>query len=336
MTEKLKNKWLKLYEIANNISKFEPCNYFFPTDRFTFITKDNKESYLFSFFRLTENINAVACYLNEVDYMKAQKRLNTKNTKDEPTFFLQNALVCIWDDRNHLSKESYKLIKELGFSFRGRGAWLHFDKYETGYAPVTLNEKEVDILTEALGNLFMMLRAIFEQNLDPKFDEGNTLVRWFEPETNLYYTNPFKIDLPTDIAQHPLVTLQETPRLIEVKNLTSKNHTVELDWSYIDVVCNDSNNRSIFPLLLLGVISETELIITNDVLEPSYNKFNVVINALDEVIELHGKPKQIKVSDEDLHNILFDFCKKTNIKLSLVSRLPALNKARKESLSMMT
>ena len=335
MTEKLKNKWLKLYEIANNISKFEPCNYFFPTDRFTFITKDNKESYLFSFFRLTENINAIACYLNEVDYMKAQKRLNAKNTKDEPTFFLQNALVCIWDDRNHLSKESYKLIKELGFSFRGRGAWLHFDKYETGYAPVTLNEKEVDILIDAFGNLFMMLRAVFDQGLDPEFDKGKTLLRWYEPKTNLYYTNPFKIDIPTDIAQHPLVTLQETPRLAEVKKMATKNYTIELDWFYIDATYIDENKREAFPLILLGVNSETEFVLTNKFLEPSYNKFNVVINALDDIFELHGKPNQIKISDEDLHNILFDFCKKTNIKLSLVSRLHSLNKVHKECTSMM-
>ncbi len=286
MTEKLKNKWLKLYEIANNISRFEPCNYFFPTDRFTFITKGNKESYLFSFFRLTENINAIACYLNEVDYMKAQKRLNSKNTKDEPTFFLQNALVCIWDDRNHLSKESYKLIKELGFSFRGRGAWLHFDKYETGYAPVPLNEKEVDILIDTFGNLFMMLRAIFEQNLDPKFDEGNTLVRWFEPKTNLYYTSPFKIDLPTDIAQHPLVTVQETPRLVDVKNMKTKDYTVELDWTYIDVVFTDENNRDTFPLLLLGVDSDTGLIVARELLSPSHNKFYAVINTLDDALSI--------------------------------------------------
>ncbi len=336
MTEKLKNKWLKLYEIANNISKFEPCNYFFPTDRFTFITKDNKESYLFSFFKLTESMHAVACYLNEVDYIKAQQRLNTKNTKHEPLFFLQDALMCLWDDRNHLSKESYKLIKDLGFSFRGRGAWLHFDKYETGYAPVPLNEKEVDILTDALGNLFMMLRAIFEQNLDPKFDEGNTLVRWFEPQTNLYYTNPFKIDLPTDIAQHPLVTVQETPRLVDVKNMKTKDYTVELDWTYIDVVFTDENNRDTFPLLLLGVDSDTGLIVARELLSPSHNKFYAVINTLDDAIEHYGKPKQIKVTDEELHNILFDFCKKTNIKLSLVSRLPSANKAHNNYLSIIS
>ena len=37
-----------------------------------------------------------------------------------------------------------------------------------------LDEKEVDLLTTAFENLHMMLRAIYEQGIDPEFDKGIT------------------------------------------------------------------------------------------------------------------------------------------------------------------
>lgn len=84
----------------------------------------------------------------------------------------QNALVCLCDNWTELSKESYELIKELGFKPKGNGEWFHFDRYEIGYVPVPLNENEVELLTVALENLHMMLCAIYEKKLNPEFDKG--------------------------------------------------------------------------------------------------------------------------------------------------------------------
>ena len=55
-------------------------------------------------------------------------------------------------------------------------------------------EKEVDMMICAFENLFMMLKAIYEGGLEPEFENGNTLIRWYSEEDKLYYTHPFDVD----------------------------------------------------------------------------------------------------------------------------------------------
>ena len=130
---------------------------------------------IFSFISESAGKCCIACYTCVEDYLIARLKLTEKNIKNEPVFMFQNALVCLWDNRTELSKESYELIKELGFKSRGKGEWFHFDRYEIGYVPVPLNENEVELLTVALENLHMMLFAIYEEKLDHEFDKGKLL-----------------------------------------------------------------------------------------------------------------------------------------------------------------
>ena len=265
--------------------------------------------------------------------MRARVRLTQKNDKHEPVFMLQNALICLWDDREDLSKESYALIKELGFKPRGKGAWLHFDRYEIGYAPVPLDEKEVDLLTTAFENLHMMLRAIYEQGLDPEFDKGKNLVRWYEPKDKLYYTHPFEIDISKDIISHTVVTVQENDWMREVRSMKCADYSVELDWSYVGVIYDDNNGRGTIPRMLLAVEPKNGFILVNEMLSPSHNQPGIVFNVLDHFVERYGKPSEIAICDEDLKGILSDVCKKVGIKLTVKKRLSAINNARKKILA---
>ena len=287
----------------------------------------------FSFVGESAQKCGIACYIGEEDYMRARVRLTQKNDKSEPVFMLQNALICLWDDREDLSKESYALIKELGFKFRGKGAWLHFDRYEIGYVPIPLDEKEVDLLTTAFENLLMMLRAIYEQGLDPEFDKGKNLVRWYEPKDKLYYTHPFEIEIPKDIITHPQVTVRENDWMREVRSMTNADYSVELDWSYIDVVFDDEEGRGTFPRMLLAVEAKNGFILVNEMLSPSHNQPGIVFNVLDHFVERYGKPSEIIICDEDLKGILSDVCKKVTIKLTVKKRLSAINNARKTILA---
>ena len=126
-SEKIKKKWLRLYEVAQQIRDMQPWNDFSEDDKFSYIWKDKSKTVLFSFIGESIQKCGIACYTCEEDYIRARVRLTDKNIKQEPIFMLQNALICIWDDREKLSKENYELIKELGFKPRGKGAWLHFD-----------------------------------------------------------------------------------------------------------------------------------------------------------------------------------------------------------------
>ena len=331
-SEKIKKKWLRLYEVAQQISDMQPWNDFSEDDKFSYIWKDKSKTVLFSFIGESIQKCGIACYTCEEDYIRARVRLTDKNTKQEPIFMLQNALICIWDDREKLSKENYELIKELGFKPRGKGAWLHFDRYEIGYTPVSLDEKEIDFLTTAFENLVMMLRAIYEQGLDPEFDKGKNLVRWYEPKDKMYYTHPLEVNIPKGIITHPLVTVYENDLLKRVRTMRCSGYTVELDWSYVGVVYDD-NGRDTIPRMLLAVEPKSGAVIVNEMLAPTHNQVNAVFNTFDYLIEKCGKPTEILICDEDIKGILADVCRKVGIKLTVKKRLSALNNARKTVLT---
>ena len=333
MTSELKEKWLHLYDVARKIGVMQPWEDFSESDRFTYIWKDKSKTVFFTFIGESAQKYGIACYVGEEDYIRARVRLTGKNDKCEPIFALQNALICLWDDREDLSKESYALIKELGFKPRGKGAWLHFDRYEVGFAPTTIDEKEIDLLTIAFENLHMMLRAIYEQGLDPEFDKGKNLVRWYEPKDKLFYTHPFEIEIPEGIITHPQVTVHENDWMREVRSMKSADYSVELDWSYVGVIYDDEDGRGTFPRMLLAVEPKNGFILVNEMLSPSHNQPGIVFNVLDHFVKRYGKPSEIAICDEDLKGILTDVCKKVGIKLTVKKRLSAVNNARKTILA---
>lgn len=333
MISKLKEKWLHLYEVAMEIGSFSPWEDFKERDRFSYIWKDKSKSVFFSFIGESAQRYGIACYIGEENYMRARERLKSKNEKNEPAFMLQNAYICLWDNREDLSKSDYELIKELDLKFRGKGAWLHFDRYEIGYVPTPLEEKDVDFLTTAFENLHMMLRAIYDRGLDPQFDKGKCLVRWYEPKDKLYYTNPLDIAISRGVITHSVVTLRDNDWTNNLRSMKSEDYAVEIDWSYIDAVFTDDDGKETFPLLLLAVDKENGFVLGNEMIAPSHNKFDVVFGMLDHFIERYGKPAEIIICDDDLYGILADACGKMKIKLTQKKALSSLPKVRKELLS---
>lgn len=328
MTNKQKKKWLHLYDVAQQIGAMNPWEDFAEKDRFSYIWQDKSKTVMFSFIGASAQACGIACYIGEENYMRAQVRLNAKNEKREPVFMLQNALICLWNDRDNVSKENYTIIKELGLRFRGRGAWLTFERYEVGFAPVPLEENEVDLLTTAFENLNMMLRAIYEQGLDPEFDKGKTLLRWYEPKDMLFYTHPFEINIPLGIISHPMVTVRENDWMLRVRSMKRSDYSVEIDWSYVGILYDDELGRATFPRLLLAVEQKNQFILFNEMLSPSQNQPGILFTVLDHLIERYGKPTEIVICDEDINGILADACKKVSIKLTMKKRLPAVSKAR--------
>ena len=329
MKERLKKKWMHLYELAQIIGGYRPWDDFYEKDRFVYMG-DKENALYFSFISDSAQRLGIACYVGEENYLKARKLLTSKNEKHEPVFMLQDALICLWGNREDLDKESYEIIKELGFKFRGKGCWLHFESYQKGYLPNVPEEEEIDLWINALENLVMMLRAIYHDGVDPHFEEGETFLRWYNSEDKLYYNHSFKIDIPDSNIGHPCVTVKENDLLIKVRNMKSAGFNLELDWSYLNEIFVDSDGRETFPLAIMGVDSENGYILASEMLSPTHNHPNMVFNLFDSVIMKYGKPKEIHIRDEDLKGILADVCQKVGIKLVMKKRLSKINTALKE------
>ena len=84
MTEKLKQKWLRLYAVAQQIGVMQPWEDFSEADKFTYIWKDKSKTVLFSFIGESAQKCGIACYTCEEDYARARVRLTEKTANTNP------------------------------------------------------------------------------------------------------------------------------------------------------------------------------------------------------------------------------------------------------------
>ena len=65
----------------------------------------------------------------------------------------QNNLTCYWGNREEMSGEQRRIVKELGYKFRGRNQWLYFLSFKKGYFPYNMDQNEVRRMTSYLALL---------------------------------------------------------------------------------------------------------------------------------------------------------------------------------------
>lgn len=70
------------------------------------------------------------------------------NLSPEYALFNQKNLTCYWENRDELSNKQRRIIKELGYTFRGKNQWLYFMSNEPGYYPYNMDEEEVMRMSE--------------------------------------------------------------------------------------------------------------------------------------------------------------------------------------------
>ncbi|MBQ3356206.1 MAG: hypothetical protein IJG45_03740 [Oscillospiraceae bacterium] len=332
MNEELLEQWAKLYHFTREISELEPWERLTEEDALVYAQKEKGKELVFSVLGNACPFCGIACYPSWAAYSRARLRLRGKNGRQEPLFMLQDAMIGIWGARKDVSKDNYEIIKALGLRGHGDGSWLHFEKYEEGFYPATLSEVEVEELADAMGNLYMMMRAIYENRL-PDFKPGMMLLRWYDEKTKLYMTHPFPMQ-KLAIPSYPVVHIKENDYFQSTAALPTVAYTLSLDWSYLPFTAKDGG-REFFPKLLLG-INQEEIILCSDLLSPNQSRVNIVFNAIEQLFRSAGKPNAIRVCDRELEAILSEFCHKLGIRLNYMKTLPALNRVRKMFIDHMT
>lgn len=93
------------------------------------------------------------------------------NLKPEYAMFNQRNLTCYWGNRDELTTDKQrKIIKELGYSYRGKNQWLYFLSFEPGYYPYNMDESEVLRMGGYLKDLELALRYYYETDIKVDFE----------------------------------------------------------------------------------------------------------------------------------------------------------------------
>lgn len=326
MEKEILEKWRKIYSFAQLIAAYDPWELFEEENTFALVPKGTRNEHYFSFLTKSSGQCGIAIYPSGNAYVAAQSRLHGGNSKREPLFDLQDAVILLWGDREDVSKENYGLIKSLEVKFRGRGAWLHFQEYRVGYVPRQVQEQDLDRLRDDLGNLWMMVRAICEEDLKTHFDNREAVVRFYSEKDELYYTGSFPVNLPKRIS-YPEITMQESTDLQELRTKHCRG-SIALDWSYLPASYRE-DGENIIPRLLLAVDIKSGAILDTQMLSPADDPCAALFDMISHISWYYAKPATMEICDAEIESIIADFCKQVGIHLVVKKQIKAISQARK-------
>lgn len=258
-----------------------------------------------------------------------QKCQNEEIDPEQDDFFaLNNALMAEFADRRDLEKEDLRVIKDLGYKFRGSKAYPLFRSYLPGYAPWFLNESEAIFLTFAL-RCAVDFYLLYDENpvaVEPT-QQGSYLVympedtggetssfqrQWLKPEP---HTKPEAPQIPIDKVR---------VRRIKEKAQFSGN-IWEVDFFFMSGARVLDGERPYFPRLITVADQSSLLILFVEVINLKVSPYAALQEGLLAAIEKHRiYPQEIRVKDEISWDVLKPLADSLGIRLRLDKNLPAI------------
>lgn len=230
---------------------------------------------------------------------------------------MQNCLMASFENRDFLDKEDLKVIKELGYSFRGKNEWPAFRFFEPGYFPWFLNEYQVRFLTVILKQA-MEVADIRIKNFDFFINtEDEYTLRYPEisKEGIVWKSKTMKLDIGEKVIKIPRYTNEIKLRSLR-KVIKDRLGIWGADWFHsLDPVAGDE--KPYYPSIVLFVESQSKQIINFDLTsnEGLLEKFQ------EKLIELIEKfdvlPEKMFVQKKELYDSFKPITEALGINLEL-------------------
>lgn len=313
--------WKTLYEIATEIGKQKPWDYFWDMD---LIYLKDEDAYVSILGRGGE-VYGISVYegelgLNDFKILSIQSNLNIS-----PSFamYLQNNLTCYWGNREELSGKQRNIIKELGYTYRGKNKWLYFMSFKKGYMPYNLDAEEVTKMTLYLSSLQCAVKEYFIQKPTTNFERGHILS--YSQKLNTF--SLVKCDWE-DVGFHAIDLASDKELVKDMKSIPKTMGTIEIDVLPMFSGINDKDyDRPINPAMCMITDSKSGMILAAELSSPKSSALIQLTNTFVNMVFRRGMPKKIYVCNGIIASCLDDICRVLKIKLELKPFLPTINEA---------
>jgi len=261
------------------------------------ISKGDEENTIFySILGRGEGCYGIAVYeglegLNSFLLLASQ---NSLHLSSEYAIWNQKSLNCYWGNREELTGDQRRVIKDLGYTYRGKNQWLYFLSFEPGYYPYNLDEEEVLRMGEYMLDLERALKCYDEERVQVDFESGNMfyVVLKDDKEVDSYGERPL-----------PFTSFR-------FENL---------------LITDEKYARPENPALLLFGDANTGAIIKFEFSRPEDDTVVTLAETLIGFIFQFGAPKEIRVSNVIVEAGLRQICDICGIKLRRVESLQGLD-----------
>ena len=259
--------------------------------------------------------------LNSFLMLTMQQRMNLSV---EYAMFNQKNMTCYWGNRDELTDKQRKIIKDLGYSYRGKNQWLYFLSFEPGYYPYNLDSEEVVRLIEYFQDLELVLKCYDDVNMKVDFENGNMFLFSFGKDKKTW--NFGESPLPFTAFQFGNLLITDEELLANLSKAPKSNAVLEADISVMGARINDKKySRPTNPALVLLGDAVSEMIISFEMTEPDDDPMVMLADTVISFIFQYGIPKEIRVTNVIVEAGLEQICDECGIKLRRVKRLQGLD-----------
>lgn len=319
-------QWKDLYEVTTRIKELEPWEKFWDMDLIGVIKDDDEDTVFYSILGKGGDCYGIAVYegfegLNSFLMLTMQQSMNLST---EYAMFNQKNLTCYWGNRDELSDKQRKMIKELGYTYRGKNQWLYFLSFEPGYYPYNMDTDEVLRMTEHMRNLERALKCYEQETEGVDFEHGNMYHIMLDEENEIISTG--EMPLPFTSFQFGNLLITDEELLSDLAKVPKCNAVLEADVSVLGASVNDKKyDRPANPALSLLGDANSGAVIKFEMLEPEDDAIVMLAEILIGFIFQFGAPKEVRVTNVIVESGLEQICDVCKIKLRRVKRLPGLD-----------
>ncbi|MBD3375784.1 hypothetical protein GF406_12175 [candidate division KSB1 bacterium] len=303
------DQWKELYELMIELKSLSPWKWLEEHHVFGVENPETNEIGFVSVMGAVEEHYSVAVYLGEEGLEKFWDF--QENPIDD--FAFQRLmeipqLQASFEERDYLYEEDRKIIKKLGFAFRGKQAWPMFRSYSPGFVPWFLSSNEARFLIHVLQQtLDVSVRA--KENpaiLEPK-DEGSYLLR--KP-----FQNGDKIQWQDTIWHEPALEPETYDVSMDTITIERYNHldinatALEIDIFMSPSSVHEKNSKPYFPYVIIILETTNGIILDHKLVPPIPNLKSmweqVPYTILNMLIKSSMKPEKVYVHSELLYKVL--------------------------------
>lgn len=318
-------QWKTLYEAGTRIKELKPWEKFWDMDLIGIRYGTEEDIVFFSILGRGGDCYGISVYegyegLNSFLMLTMQESMNLA---PEYAMFNQRNLACYWGNRDELSEKQRKIIKELGYTYRGKNQWLYFLSFEPGFYPYNIDEEEVLRMSEYLQDLELALRYYDETDMQVDFESGNMFLFSFGKDKKTW--NFGEEPLPFTAFQFGNLLITDEDMLSNLAKAPKCNAVLEADVSVLGASVTDKKyDRPANPALSLLGDANTGTIIKFEMLEPEDDAIVMLAEILIGFIFQFGAPKEIRVSNVIVEAGLEQICNVCGTKLRRVKKLNGL------------
>lgn len=328
------SNWPKLYKLANCIYALKPWQYMYE-DEITGVR--DPVSGTIGFISVMGNLGehyALTVYLGE-RALGQYLDLSDSGAEATPEMVLEiPQLMLSFEDKEFVEKEDRAIMKENGITITGKKSLPVFRSYRPGMVPWFLEESEQASMINYLEQFLEVAISTESRNAGERKgsdDEDVYLVReckktgdrikWHDTWQEISIPEESEIFYAIDSG------LMDKARTIPVgKNI------YEMDFFLTPAQVKEKKNRPFFSYLLLIVDQRSELVISNELMNPSegINEMLVKIPGLVLKVLASGKtlPMAVSAGSPRLADLLSPLMKSLGIKLLYRQELKSLETAK--------